>query len=93
MGLVLCVRIQSKRRVIQEFTEFNVNKKALLTQNNQSDAIEPRSQVGECPEQQTELDGVNEIFNQEQASQFSQESVDVGNADGGYLLDLLLGQS
>lgn len=64
-----------------------------LTQNNQSDSIEPGSQVGECPKQQTELDGVNQIFNQEQASQFSQESIDVGNADGGNFLDLLLWQS
>lgn len=65
----------------------------MLTQNNECNAVEPGSQVSQCPEENAEFDGINQVLNQKQAPQFRQECVDVCNTDGGNLLGFLLWQS
>lgn len=56
------------------------------TKNHQCHAVKPWSQIGETPQQETEFNGIDKIFNEEQTTQFSQESVNVSHTDGSNLL-------
>lgn len=64
-----------------------------LTEDDQGHAVKPRSQVGQTPQQTTELDRINQIDDQKQTTQLGQQSVHVSHTNGSQLLDLLLGQA
>lgn len=62
------------------------------TQEDQSHAIEPGANVGEDPQNDTELDRVDEILNQKQAPQLGDKAIDMCHSHAGNVLDLLLRQ-
>lgn len=64
-----------------------------LTKDGESDSVEPGTEVGQDPQEQAELGGVNEVFDQEQASELGQSGVHVRSAHSGCLFDFLLRQN
>lgn len=59
------------------------------TENDDGHAIEDCSDVRQKPQKQSELEWVNEILDQEEATQLGDVRVDVSHDDASNLLDLL----
>lgn len=64
-----------------------------LTQNNNSHAVEDRSNVCQEPQKQCELEWVNEILHKEKTTQFGDVSIDMSYNNSGDILDLFWWQS
>lgn len=64
----------------------------VFTQYDQSHAIEPGANVGEHPQNDTELNRIDQILNEEQASQLSSEAIQMCNTNASNVLNLLLRQ-
>lgn len=60
------------------------------TKNDEGDAIEPGAQISAAPQQNGELDRVNQILDQEKTTQLYERGIHVGNGNFRHLLDLLL---
>lgn len=51
------------------------------TNYDESHAIEPRTNVGETPQQDAKFERIDEVFNEEQSAQFTKGSVSMCDCD------------
>lgn len=63
-----------------------------LTQDDQSHAIEPGTNVGKHPQKTAKLDRIDEILNQKQTPQLRGKAIDMCHSHAGNVLHLLLRQ-
>lgn len=64
----------------------------ILTNDDESHAIEPRSYIGQHPQQNSELNRIDEIFNKEHSPQLHHSCVNVSHSHIDYFSDLVLGK-
>ena len=60
----------------------------IVTENHESDAIEPGSDVSQGPENQTELERIDNVFNEEQPAQFHNSRIQTSGSVFCHLLNL-----
>lgn len=72
------------------FVNFREREQGDPCKNDEGDAIEPGAQISAAPQQNGELDRVNQILDQEKTTQLYERGIHVGNGNFRHLLDLLL---
>lgn len=89
----IIIQWKEKFKLVKRWYPESLKKICLkLTQNNQSHAIEQCSDVGETVEKNAKFDWVDQVFDQEQASEFSDGCVDMRYGNCRYLLNAFLWQ-
>lgn len=63
--------------------------KVQLTQDDDSHSVEDGPDVSQQPQKQCEFEWVDEVFDEEEATQFGDVCVDVSHSDAGDVLNLL----
>lgn len=87
-GIKSCVNAKIHQLCLIEFLKTN---RALLTDDYECHAVEPWSKVGERPQEDAELQGVDDVLDQEEPAELAEGRVNVGNGDVGDLVHLLRG--
>ena len=77
---------------LDEKFQIKWNHENCLTEDDEGDAVEPRSDVSQSPQSQAKFERIDEIFNEEQSAQLQQAGVQTSSRQVSDLMDLLWGK-